>query len=78
MMQDLWDYCKSKHVDQKKTIHFFLICNTLIFAFAGLMLWMIIRLFLFDNFTGLLCFVGYPAVLFGIFGGAFYLMRQEN
>ena len=75
-MEDLWNYCKVKDWNEKRKVRSFLTMNTLIFAVMGLLAWTAVRLFAFNSIEWMLCFIGYPAVILGIFGGSIYLLMN--
>lgn len=75
-MEDLWNYCNARNWNQKRKIQLFLTMNTLLFAAVGLLAWSAVRWFAFNTIVGMLCFIGYPAVILGVFGGSIYLLMN--
>ena len=56
----------------------FLFLNSLLAGLAGLVLWLVVRVFALDSFDWLLCFVGYPVMLHGVLGGSVYLLHVDD
>ena len=54
----------------------FISTTTLFFAITGLVCWLLFGHFLAGGLCSLLCFIGYPAVCAGLFGGIFYLFNH--
>ena len=54
----------------------FISTTTLFFAITGLVCWLLFGHLLAGGLGSLLCFIGYPAVCAGLFGGIFYLFNH--
>lgn len=76
-MKIYWDWCDTIFDLMNKKIDFFLFINTVVFGFLGFLIWYILHFICLNNIEGLLCFVGYFAVLPGYMGGLIYFMRKD-
>lgn len=55
----------------------FLTILTLAYAFIGAVVWLLAGKYLFHDEQWLLCFIGYPAVFLGFYGGMLYLYNHD-
>lgn len=55
----------------------FLTILTLAYAFIGAAVWLLVGKYLFYDKQWLLCFIGYPAVFLGFYGGMRYLYNHD-
>ena len=56
----------------------FLMMNMVLSGLAGLVVWLVVRLYALDSLDWLACFVGFPAMLHGLIGGCIYLMNAVS
>ena len=76
-MKLLWNVINELRI--RKLIKNILFLNVLILInfIVGSVTWFIVGRFLLIGLTELVCFMGYPAVLLGFFGGVIYLYNNE-
>ncbi len=79
-MRKLWKLSGrlSKTDDRERRCGCFLMLNCMIAGFAGLIVWLIVRLFALDSIDWLVCFIGFPVVFHGIIGSSVYLMNLNE
>lgn len=75
-MKFYWDWCDTLFDFLHEKVDFFLFVNTVIFGFLGFFVWYILHFICLDSLVGMVCFIGYSAVLLGYLGGLFYFMRK--
>ncbi len=76
-MKLLWNTINEWKIESYIKNRVYLFMWIFINIFAGAILWLCIgRLFL-PGAEWLLCFMGYPAIFVGMFGGALYLYNHE-
>lgn len=75
-MRELWNRIDAHRFSYKTKIYVFLLVNCIIYGLLGFLSFLIIRYLAFDSLTGALCFIGYPLVCVGYFGGIIFLLRQ--
>lgn len=62
-MKTLWTYIDSKDWQAESKYRFTLTILGILFALAGLILWLIIRPWILSTLDWMLCFIGYPIVI---------------
>ncbi len=75
-MKSLCTYIDSKNWKAETKYHVALLITRLLAALAGLVLWLIIRMWMFSSPAWLICFAGYPFVI-AWFLGFIYLFRNK-
>ena len=78
MMRLFYEQIEKRAWNREKKQYVFILVNMLFFALIGLTCWLIAGQFLLKGLSWLICFIGYPAVFAGFFGGILYLYRKEN
>lgn len=76
-MKYYWDWCDILFDFLHERVAFFLFVNTVIFGCLGFFVWYILHFFCLDSLIGMICFIGYSAVISGYLGGLFYFMRKD-
>lgn len=56
----------------------FRILNCIVAGLFGLILWLIVRLFALDSPDWMICFIGYPVVVHGLFGSTLYINAHND
>ena len=56
----------------------FLLLNCTGSGMVGLVTWLIVRIFALHTPDWMVCFIGYPVMFHGFFGGLMYLMHIED
>lgn len=76
-MKKLWNIVNGFKVkNTTKNEIYIMICMLSNLLFGGI-LWGIIGRFIMSGVVDLVCFMGYPAVFIGLYGGLFYLFNHE-
>ncbi|MBQ1827377.1 MAG: hypothetical protein II126_05330 [Erysipelotrichaceae bacterium] len=79
MKKALWSAVNKLSISPKKRRLVFLLILSSIYALGGLGLWLLIGQRMFAGRTDwLICFIGYPAIIFGFLFGMLYLFNNEN
>ena len=78
MMKLFYEQIEKRAWNREKKQYVFILVNMLFFALIGLVCWIIAGQFLTKDISWLICFIGYPAVFIGFFGGVLYLYRKED
>ena len=74
----IWKILDQKAWNPIRKQKVFLVCSMLIFCLLGGAVWGLVGRWFVPDITGLLCFVGYPGIFLGFFGGILYLWRQDT
>ncbi|MDO4490375.1 MAG: hypothetical protein Q4B85_04870 [Lachnospiraceae bacterium] len=77
-MNKIWCRVNKKNMNRDKRIGLFLLMTVLLSALAGAIVWLAAGRLLLSGGWGLLCFVGYPAVFIGFFGGLLFLYNTTE
>ena len=78
MMKLFYEKIEERAWNREKKQYVFILVNVLFFALIGLALWFVVGQFLLNGISWLICFIGYPAVFVGFFGGIIYLCRKKD
>ncbi|MBQ4253836.1 MAG: hypothetical protein II712_03315 [Erysipelotrichaceae bacterium] len=79
MKKALWNAVNKLSISPKKRRLVFLLILSAFYALGGLGLWLLIGQRMFAGRTDwLICFIGYPAIIFGFLFGMLYLFNNEN
>ena len=78
MIKFFYEKIEKRAWNREKKQYVFILVNMLFFSLIGLAVWFITGQFLFKGITCLICFIGYPAVFVGFFGGILFLYRKED
>lgn len=76
-MKKLWNAINELRVKKTTKSKLYLSLLILINIVVGGALWLLIGRFLLPGVGWLLCFMGYPAIFIGFFGGILYLYNHE-
>ena len=76
-MKRLWNLVNKQNIKTNQKNFLFLLLCILGCAIAGAVMWLIVGRFYLPKLLWLLCFIGYPAVFGGYFGGMIYLYRHD-
>ena len=76
-MSRIWSFVNELHVrkNHKNTIFIWLV--TIMYGLIGGFIWGLIGRIILPEISWLFCFIGYPAVGFGMFGGVIYLYNHD-
>lgn len=77
-MKMIYGYVKKKAWSTEKENAVFLFCNTLFFMAVGTLCWLLAGRWVWNEVEGLVCFIGYPAIFWGLIGGILFLFRQDT
>ena len=78
MMKLFYEKIAKRAWNKEKKQYAFILVNVLFFALIGLDCWIVAGQFLLEGISWLICFIGYPAVFGGFFGGILYLYKKED
>lgn len=76
-MSIIWKMVNAWSMNKKAKTNCFILISCLMSALAGFFLWFLLGIILWGKIKYLLCFVGYPMVFVGFFGGIYYLYNHE-
>lgn len=76
-MKMIWKWINSLKIMKNNKTRLFLWIQILINLAIGAALWLIVGRHFFPGIDWLICFMGYPAVFIGLFGGILYLYNHE-
>ncbi len=76
-MNVLWKRIKRWDATKEKKNGLYLSARTLLHALIGALIWFLIGQWFLEHPVWVICFIGYPAVLSGLFGGILYLYQHE-
>ena len=76
-MKTLWNMVNQINVKDTQKNSLFLIVFILINMVVGAFVWFLLGRWIFPGMDWLLCFMGYPAIFVGLFGGVLYLYRNR-
>ncbi len=76
-MKYYFGWCEDLYHALKENRFVFLLVNTVCFGFIGFCIWYILHFFCLDRLDWLICFIGYPAMVLGYFGGLFYFLQMD-
>ena len=65
----IWSFVNKNDWSNNKKSFFYLASLIVIYALIGAALWFVIGRVLLTDAIYLFCFISYPAVIFGLFGG---------
>ena len=75
-MNKMWMKIVSKNYSKHRSIKTFLFYNCLKHCLIGFIVWLIVSRRYFNTIEWAICFVGYPGMFIGFFGGIIYLCRK--
>ncbi len=79
MRKALWKAISKINTSPKRRRLLFLSMLTAFYALLGLACWLLFGQRMFAGRTDwLICFIGYPAIIFGFLFGMLYLFNNEN
>ena len=76
-MKTLWNMVNQIHIKNTWKYNLFLLLFILINMVLGACAWLLLGRLILPGTDWLLCFMGYPAVFVGLFGGVIYLYRNQ-
>lgn len=76
-MKTLWNMVNQIHIKNTWKNNLFLVLFILINMVLGACAWLLLGRLILPGTDWLLCFMGYPAVFVGLFGGVIYLYRNQ-
>ena len=76
-MKTLWNMVNQIHVKNTWKNNLFLVLFILINMVLGACAWLLLGRLILPGTDWLLCFMGYPAIFVGLFGGVIYLYRNQ-
>ena len=76
-MKTLWNMVHQIDVKNTWKNNLFLVLFILINMVLGACAWLLLGRLILPGTDWLLCFMGYPAVFVGLFGGVIYLYRNQ-
>lgn len=72
-MRILWNFVYSRNLKNLAKNRLFIFLCIVYTALFGALIWLLVGRFFLPGFIWLVCFMGYPAMLWGLFGGSLYL-----
>ena len=76
-MSKIWSFVNDLKVKKNHKIKMFIWLTTILYGLTGALIWGLIGRLILPEITWLFCFIGYPAVFMGWFGGGIYLCNHE-
>lgn len=76
-MKKLWTIVNSLNIDADHKNTVYLLVLILVNAALGAALWGLAGRLLFPGIELLICFMSYPGIFLGLFGGILYLFKHE-
>ena len=76
-MKTLWNMVNQIHIKNTWKNNLFLVLFILINMVMGACAWLLLGRLILPGTDWLLCFMGYPAIFVGLFGGVIYLYRNQ-
>ena len=76
-MKTLWNMVNQIHIKNTWKYNLFLLLFIIINLVLGACAWLLLGRLILPGTDWLLCFMGYPAVFVGLFGGVIYLYRNQ-
>ncbi|MCR4610948.1 MAG: hypothetical protein K5644_03525 [Lachnospiraceae bacterium] len=76
-MKKLWNIVSRFNINNNKKSALYIISLTLLSIIIGACIWLLVGRFFLPELAGLFCFMGYPALFIGLFGGTVYLYNHE-
>ena len=76
-MKTLWNMVNQIHIKNTWKNNLFLVLFILINMVLGACAWLLLGRLILPGTDWLLCFMGYPAIVVGLFGGVIYLYRNQ-
>ncbi len=76
-MKTLWNMVNQIHIKNTWKYNLFLLLFIFINLVLGACAWLLLGRLILPGTDWLLCFMGYPAVFVGLFGGVIYLYRNQ-
>ena len=76
-MSKIWSFINGLNVKKNHKNTMFIWISIILYGLIGGVVWGLIGRFILSEISWLLCFIGYPAVFLGMFGGVIYLYTHE-
>lgn len=76
-MKTLWNMVNQIHIKNTWKYNLFLLLFIFINLVLGACAWLLLGRLILPGTDWLLCFMGYPPVFVGLFGGVIYLYRNQ-
>lgn len=76
-MKLVWNMVNKLDINIRWKRYLFLFCFSLICAATGLVLWLFAGRAIWSDVQWMLCFLGYPMVYIGFYGGYLYLAYHD-
>ena len=76
-MKTLWNMVNQIHIKNTWKYNLFLLLFIIINLVLGACVWLLLGRLILPGTDWLLCFMGYPAVFVGLFGGVIYRYRNQ-
>ena len=76
-MKTLWNMVNQIHIKNTWKYNLFLLLFIIINLVLGACVWLLLGRLILPGTDWLLCFMGYPAIFVGLFGGVIYLYRNQ-
>ncbi|RHV34749.1 hypothetical protein DXB54_05145 [Coprococcus sp. OM04-5BH] len=76
MKNKIWNLLDKNACDKPRKEKIFLVCYMLFCAVVGALTWLAVGRFIFSGLPWLICFIGYPGIFIGFFGGILYIYQK--
>lgn len=76
-MKTLWNMVNQIDIKNTWKYNLFLLLFIIINLVLGACVWLLLGRLILPGTDWLLCFMGYPAIFVGLFGGVIYLYRNQ-
>lgn len=76
-MRTLWELVNKLDVSVIGKNHVFIFCLAIVSGLIGAIVWFLLGKIFLPDISWFICFVGYPCVFIGYFGGVIYLYNHE-
>lgn len=76
-MLKMWNVLNRANLRKNTKSFLFVSYNFVVAAMVGVVVWMVLGKLLFPGVLWMLCFIGYPGIFAGFFGGIIYLYNNE-
>ena len=76
-MSKIWSFANDLKVKKYHKITMFIWLTTILYGLTGGLIWLLIGRIFLPGTEWLICFMGYPAIFIGFFGGILYLYNHE-
>ena len=77
VMKRIWNLVNNMNMDKRIKNKIYIALMICVSAAFGAGLWLVIGRLLFQRLEWLVCFIGYPAVIFGFYGAILYIYNHD-